>query len=79
MSDKPGIAPAGADIFVIGGRAYSWRQLCELRRQQLEAARKARGTQPALFELRKDCRPSSQRTASGRYAEPGLLDWSSQN
>ena len=60
---------------MLDGRAYSWRQLCELRRQQLEAQRKARGTQPALFELREDHRPASQRTASGRYAQPGLLDW----
>lgn len=64
-----------SDRFVTDGRAYSWRQLCELRRQQLEALRKARGVQPALFELREDHRPQSQRTASGRYAEPGLLDW----
>jgi hypothetical protein len=63
------------DVFMIDGRAYSWRTLCELRRQQLEAARKARGTQAALFELREDRRPESQRTTSGRYAEPGLLDW----
>jgi hypothetical protein len=63
------------DVFMIDGRAYSWRKLCELRRQQLEAIRKARGTQAALFELREDCRPESQRTASGRYAEPALLDW----
>lgn len=63
------------DVFMLGGRAYSWRQLCELRRQQLEVARKARGTQSALFELREDHRPANQRTASGRYAEPGLLDW----
>jgi len=64
-----------ADVFMLEGRAYSWRQLCELRRQQLEAIRKARGTQPALFELREDHRPLTQRTASGRYEEPGLLDW----
>ena len=63
------------DVFMLDGRAYSWRKLCELRREQLEAARKARGTQAALFELREDRRPPNQRTASGRYAEPVLLDW----
>lgn len=63
-----------SDVFTLDGRAYSWRQLCELRRQQLEAARKARGTQALLFELRHDQRPESQRSASGRYAEPSLLD-----
>jgi hypothetical protein len=64
------------DVFMLEGRAYSWRQLCELRRQQLEAIRRARGVQPALFELREDHRPESQRCASGRYAEPLLLDFS---
>lgn len=63
------------DVFIIDGRAYSWRRLCELRRQQIETVRKAQGTQPALFELREDHRPPSQRNAAGRYAEPGLLDW----
>ena len=62
------------DVFLVDGRAYSWRQLCELRRSQLEAIRKARGTQAALFELRDDRRPASERTAAGRYAEPSLLD-----
>jgi hypothetical protein len=64
-----------ADVFMLEGRAYSWRGLCELRRQQLEAIRKARGTQPALFELREDHRPANERTADRRYSEPGLLDW----
>jgi len=27
------------------------------------------------LELRDDCRPLSQHNASGRYAEPALLDW----
>ena len=62
------------DAFIIEGRAYSWKRLCELRREQLETIRKARGTQPALFELRDDCRPESQRSASNRYAEPCLFD-----
>lgn len=66
------------DVFLLEGRAYSWRRLCELRREQLEAARKARGAQPPLFELREDHRPESQRTASRRYAEPVLLDWQPQ-
>lgn len=63
------------DVFLIDGRAYSWRQLCELRRQQLEARRKASGAQQALFELHEDRRPPSQRSAAGRFREPGLLDW----
>lgn len=63
------------DTLMLDGRAYSWRALCELRRQQLEAWRISQGTQPALFELRKDVRPAGERTAAGRYLAPGLLEW----
>jgi hypothetical protein len=63
------------DIIVIDGHAHSWRQLCELRRQQLDVWREAEGTQPALFELRDDHRPPGEKTAALRYTEPGLLDW----
>jgi hypothetical protein len=62
-----------ADVFMLDGHAYSWRKLCELRRQQLEAIRKAQPQQAALFELRDDHRPASERTAAGRYLEPTLL------
>src|SRR5271166_466183 len=34
----------------------------------------ARIEQPALFELKEDCRPVSERTAAGRYREPSLFD-----
>lgn len=63
------------DILFIDGRAYSWRRLCELRKAQLEAWRKAKAQQPALFALKNDSRPSRERTASGRFAQPSLLDW----
>jgi hypothetical protein len=63
-----------ADVFLLDGHAYSWRQLCALRREQLEAIRKANGTQATLFELREDRRPDSQRSAARRYQEPSLLD-----
>jgi hypothetical protein len=39
------------DTFIIEGRAYSWRALCELRKAPLEARRTAQGKQLALFEL----------------------------
>jgi hypothetical protein len=65
---------ARPDTIVIDGRGYSWQQLCELRRRQLEAWKAERGEQPALFELRDDCRPQAERTAAGRYLEPSLLD-----
>jgi hypothetical protein len=59
---------------MIDGRAYSWQQVCELRRQQKQAREAARATQLALFELQTDIRPHDQRTASGRYQQPILFD-----
>jgi hypothetical protein len=64
---------AKPDTILIDGRGYSWQQLCELRRAQLEAWRSAQAQQPALFELKDDCRPAAERTASGRYEEPTFL------
>ena len=62
------------DTVVIDGRAYNWRQLCELRQQQKLAREAARPKQLALFELKDDSRPSTERTAAGRYAEPTMLE-----
>jgi hypothetical protein len=62
------------DAVIIEGRAYSWRALCELRRAQMEARRAAERRQLTLFQLKEDRRPAAGRTASGRYAEPTLLD-----
>jgi hypothetical protein len=64
---------AKPDTILIGRHGYSWQQLCELRRRQLEAWRAAQPTQLALFALKDDCRPAAERTASGRYEEPTLL------
>ena len=61
---------AKPDILYVDGRAFSWRRLCELRRQQLEAWAKTEAPQPALFELRTDCRPRAERTAADRYRHP---------
>ena len=61
------------DTIVIDGRAYSWKRLLELRREQLEAWKAAQPRQPALFELKDDSRPAAERTAAGRYIEPTLL------
>jgi len=55
----------------IDGKRYVWRDLLQLRREQREAARQTE--QPLLFVLRTDCRPSSDRTAAGRYREPTLF------
>jgi hypothetical protein len=62
------------DKIVIHGRAYRWRDIVELRRQQLEDWKAARPEQPALFALKVDSRPMTQRTVAGRYSEPSLLD-----
>ncbi len=61
------------DTIIIDGRAYSWRDLCERRRQQLEAWKAAQPQQPALFDLKHDSRPAAERSAAGRYREPTLL------
>lgn len=72
--EPPQRAPAvSADAFMLNGHAYSWRELCELRRRQLEARRAGQPCQLALFELKEDCRPEAERTAAGRYREPTLL------
>jgi hypothetical protein len=62
------------DTVIIDGRAYRWRDIIELRRQQLEAWKAARPEQPALFALKQDSRPATQRTVAGRYSAPSLLD-----
>jgi hypothetical protein len=62
------------DAILIDGRAYCWRDIIELRRQQIAAWKAARPEQPALFALKEDCRPATQRTVAGRYSEPSLLD-----
>ena len=51
------------DNIIIDGRAYRWRDIVELRRQQLEAWKAARPEQPALFALKADSRPAVERTA----------------
>jgi hypothetical protein len=61
------------DTILIDGRAYSWRDLCERRRRQLEAWKAARGEQSALFPMKDDSCPAAERTAAGRYREPTLL------
>lgn len=66
---------AKPDTIMIDGRAYSWRAILDIRRQQIEAWKKARPEQPALFELKDDKRPESERSAAGRYSEPSLLAW----
>jgi hypothetical protein len=61
---------AKPDTIIVNGHAFSWQQLCELRRQQLEAWRVDQARQLALFELKDDRRPEAERTAAGRFREP---------
>jgi hypothetical protein len=62
------------DTLLVDGHAFSWRQLVELRRQQLAIWQAEQARQLALFELKHDCRPEAGRTAAGRYQRPSLLD-----
>jgi len=55
----------------IEGKRLLWRDVLRLRREQVQAA--AQAQQPALFKLKKDCRPASGRTAAGRFLEPSLF------
>jgi|GEM_PF-505513 hypothetical protein len=62
------------DTILIGGRAYRWRDILEMRRQQIAAWKAARPEQPALFPLIEDCRPKAERTVAARYNEPSLFN-----
>jgi hypothetical protein len=63
-----------APFIVIDGRLYRWKDILDLRRAQLAAAGAAEASQLALFAtLHDDRRPPAERTASGRYLQPGLF------
>jgi hypothetical protein len=59
-----------ARFITIDGRKYLWAEILKLRREQKREAKKA---QLALFELREDSRPTTQKHADGRYSEPTLF------
>jgi hypothetical protein len=61
----------------IDGKRFVWRDILQRRREQRMAASKIE--QPALFEIKEDCRPVSERTASGRYREPSLFAFVGQD
>ncbi len=64
-----------APFIVIDGRLYRWKDILDLRRAQLAAAGAAEASQLALFAtLHDDRRPPCERTASGRYLQPGLFE-----
>lgn len=62
------------ETVIIAGRAYRWRDILEIRRQQIAAWKSARPDQPALFPLINDSRPKSERTVAARYNEPTLFN-----
>ncbi len=68
---------ASPKFIEIGGKRFLWRELLQRRREQLAAAEKIE--QPALFELKEDCRPLPERTAADRYREPGLFSLSEKD
>jgi len=60
-------------FIVIDGKPYRWRDILQLRREQLAVSLRARASQLALFEdLHDDCRPCNERTASDRYQQPAF-------
>lgn len=62
---------SGPRYLVLDGKRYLWPDLLRLRKEQRRAAKKE---QPTLFSLKEDCRPPTQKTASGRYREPTLFE-----
>lgn len=56
----------------IDGKRYLWRDIVQMRRDQVKAH--AAAQQLALFEVKLDCRPEAARTSAGRYLEPSLFD-----
>lgn len=56
----------------IDGRKYLWREIINLRRDQVKAA--AKPEQPLLFEnLHVDHKPLGERTAAERFEQPNLF------
>ena len=55
----------------IDGKRIAWREILQCRRDQIQAC--AEPGQTALFELREDHRPASDRSAAGRYLEASLF------
>ena len=61
---------SGPRYLVLDGKRYLWADLLRLRQEQRKAAKKE---QPALFSLKEDCRPPTQKTACARSQQPTLF------
>jgi len=59
----------------LDGKRYPIREVLQRYKQQRAEERRAK--QLTLFELKEDSRPTTQRSADGRYAQPLLFDPSS--
>jgi hypothetical protein len=57
---------------VIDGKPYRWRDIQQLRREQLAAIRQT-AQLPLFTNLPEDSRPAHERTASDRYQQPSLF------
>jgi hypothetical protein len=55
----------------IDGKRYAWRDIVKLRKAQRD---EGRDKQMTLFEMKDDSRPSSQKTAEGRFTQPLLFE-----
>lgn len=60
----------GARFITINGQRIAWSEILRLRKEQRE---QERVRQLTLFELKDDARPSTERSAAGRYLEPSLF------
>jgi hypothetical protein len=58
-------------FIIIDGKSHLWRDILALRQAQCTEPKAAQST---LFPLKDDARPATDRTAAGRYREPGLFD-----
>jgi hypothetical protein len=58
---------------IIDGKPYQWSELVRLHREQLAAFR-SQANQPALFELKHDARPVTERKVADRYLQPSLFE-----
>jgi len=63
---------ANPPFIEIDGKRYLWRDLVQKRREQCRI-QQTRTEQPALFDLRNDRRPATERTTAGRYQQPSLF------
>jgi hypothetical protein len=60
----------GPRFVTINGQRVAWIEIVRLRKEQRE---QTHAKQLALFELKEDARPATERSAAQRYLEPSLF------